>query len=132
MAANVRTERGQGNAKRIRRQSGRADGLSPSLEAQLHDGMDQLRGHRKADGAAADLGMSRTVFYELMASPLDLTVRELMMLMVKSAAVNPDFGACVVGHLSALTAQTALAAHEARHTHDRIQTGQRALFGGDK
>lgn len=121
-----------GQAKRIRRQSGRADGLSPSLEVELHDGMDQLRGARKAEGAAADIGVSRTAYYELQASPLDLTVRELLALMVKSEAANPGFGSRVVGHLSALTAQSAIAASEARHTYDRIQSGQRALFGADR
>jgi hypothetical protein len=132
MTKSLRRERGQGKANRIRSQSGKQDGLSPSLENELHDGMEQLRDVRKAEGAAADIGVSRSVYYERQADPLDLRVRELIALLVKSEARNPGFGSRVIGHLSALTAQSALAASEARHTYDRIQSHQRALFGGER
>ncbi len=91
--------------------------------------MELLKDNRNADGAAGDIGVCRTVYYELIAHPLEMTLGEFLHLLVKSEARNPGFGSRVIGHLSALSVQAALAASEARHTYERIQTGQRALFG---
>ena len=127
----VRGENPKKRAKGIRARSGQPDVLSPSLADEIGSGMELLRGTRKAEGAAADLGISRTTYYELLARPLDLTIEQLLRLLVR--VPDPRFNARVRGHLAALDAYQAIAEREAGQTYARIATGQRSLpFGGDR
>ena len=88
--------------------------------------MEHHQGVRKPELAAEDLKLSRSVYYELLEHPLDLTVGELIRLLVFSKDLT--LGSRVRGHLAALDAYKSIAEHEAKQTYDRIQTGQRALF----
>jgi hypothetical protein len=116
-------------AKGIRKRSAVADALSPSLADEIAAGMELLRGTRKAEGAAADVGVSRTIYYELLARPLDLTIEQFLRLIVR--VPDPRFNARVRGHLAALDAYQAVAEREAGDTYVRITTGQKRLPLGE-
>lgn len=116
--------------RRVRRSSARADGLSPSIEAEIADAMEQLVDREKIDDAAKIVGLGRSLYYDLIDRPLDLTVGELLRLMVSCPDVQ--FGSRLRGHLAALDAYKSIAEQEARTSYDRLTSGQRALFGGDR
>lgn len=130
MANRLRRTSADDQAKRIRRKSGRADGLSPTLELELTAAMEHLQGVKKPEGAANALKLSRSVYYELLEHPLDLTIAELLRLQVSST--DKGLGSRIRGHLAALDAYKSFAEQEAQHTYNRIQDGQRALFGGKR
>lgn len=116
-----------GRDRRVRRSSGRADALSPSIGAEIAAAIETLIDKEKIDDAAKLVGVGRSLCYELIDHPLDVTVAELLRLIAHCP--DKQFGSRLRGHLAALDAYKSIAEAEARETWARLTTGQRSLFG---
>lgn len=133
MPTKVRTPAGQGNAKRFRNRSAESERLSPTLADEIGAALELLRGTKKAEGAAWEMGWSQSTWYERVHDPLTLTVAEFLRLIVLTP--DPKFNARLRGHLAALDAYQAVAEREAGQTYLRVHSaaGQRRLpLGGER
>jgi len=128
MSSRVRGTARQGQAKRFRNDGTRLEGLSPTIAHEIAGALEMLRGTKKAEGAAWEMGWSQSTWYERVKAPLSLTVDELLRLL--ATVPDPKFNARIRGHLAALDAYQAVAEREAGETYvriNRIQMGQAPL-----
>jgi hypothetical protein len=133
MSKQVRTTEGPGKAKPFRHRSAKSEALSPTLAHEISGALELLRGTKKAEGAAWEMGWSQSTWYERVKAPLSLTIEELLRLVVLTP--DPKFNARIRGHLAALDMHQAIAEHEAGETYvrvNRITFGQPSLPFGDK
>lgn len=127
MSRTLRSSAPTEKAKRLRNRSAKTERLSPTLAHEIGDALELLRGTKKAEGAAWEMGWSQSTWYERIHDPLTLTVADFLRLLVLTP--DPKFNARVRGHLAALDAYQAVAEHEAGETYVRVHgaIGQRRL-----
>lgn len=124
MPTHVHPKRAVAQAKEFRKGGMRLEGLSPTLAHEISGALELLRGTKKAEGAAWEMGWSQSTWYERVKAPLSLTVEELLRLLI--SVPDPKFNARIRGHLAALDAYQAVAEREAGETYVRVN---RITFG---
>lgn len=134
MTKSLRATGAERQAKGFRNRSAVSERLSPTLADEIAGALELLRGTKKAEGAAWEMGWSQSTWYERVKDPSSLTIDELIRLIVKTP--DPKFNARLRGHLAALDAYQAIAEREAGETYvriGRIYDGQPTLpFKGDQ
>jgi len=133
MPTKLRTPGGQGQAKRVARQSHGGDGLSPVLEEELRQALALCQGTQKAEAVAWRFGWDRATYYRRLHEPMNMTIDDLLRLL--AICPDPRFGARLRGHLAALDVHQAMAEREAGETYirvNRISFGQPPLPFGEK
>lgn len=124
MPTPIRPKGGGTQAKRFRKSGTVLGGLSPTLAHEIAGALELLRGTKKAEGAAWEMGWSQSTWYERVHDPMSLTVAEFLRLLLTTP--DPKFNARVRGHLAALDAYQAVAEREAGETYVRVN---RITFG---